>query len=225
VTARGTTELFAVEENRAIVPLLNASRNGLGSVTAAARLGATYYVQTQEDPRTIRLFALEAGQARLVGQYSDVALGRSSQATLVRSARGDALGLWTRGNGWFVFPVDARTGSVGRALEIPARELARLPRTCAPDEQGYVLTGAVGIEPYVDFVDGADRVSSHGFEGRFIVSDQGVCVSALSSKSDGPIPKDLRPNSKIARAPAPSVPLVVSDRSDGGRRWDFRCSD
>jgi hypothetical protein len=213
-----------VEEDRAIVPLLNASRQGLGSITTAVRVGATFYVQTQEDPRTIRIFALEAGQARLVGQYADVALGRSALPMLVRSARGDALGLWTRGNGWFVSPVDLRTGAVSRPIEVPARELAQLPRTCAPDEEGYLVTGPVGIEPYVDFVDGTERVSSHGFEGRFIVSDHGICVNALASKSDGPIPRNLKPEIKAARAPSPSVPLVVSDRSEGGRRWAFRCS-
>jgi hypothetical protein len=224
VSVRGSTELFALEENRAAVRLLNAARQGVGSVSSAVRLGATFYVAAQEEARNLRIFALESGEARLVGQYADLAQGRGVVPTLVRSVRGDALGIWTRGSGWFVFPLDLRSGVVTGAIEITPPALSRLPRACAPDEEGYLLEGPIGIEPYVDFVDGAERISAHGYEGRFVVSNKGLCVTALSAQSDGAIAR-APASSAATRTGTTSVPLVVADRSDRGRRWAFRCSD
>jgi hypothetical protein len=224
VAVRGSTDLFAIEENRAPVRLINAGRQGVGSVTSVVRLGATFYVAAQDEPRSTRVFALEGGEARLLGQYADLPQGRGVAPTLVRSVRGDALGIWTRAAGWFVFPLDLRTGAVTSAIEITPPELAKLPRVCAPDEQGYLLEGPVGIEPYVDFAEGAERVSAHGYQGRFVVSDQGVCVGALAAQSDASI-AHAAPARAERRAPAVSVPLVVSDRSERGRRWTFRCTD
>jgi hypothetical protein len=224
VSVRGSTELFAVEENRAPVRLLNAARQGVGTVTSAVRLGATFYVATQEEQRNIRIFALESGEARLVGQYADLAQGRGVSPVLVRSVRGDALGIWTRGAGWFVFPVELRTGAVSGVIELTPQTLGRMPRVCAPDEDGYLLEGPIGIEPYVDFVDGAERVSAHGYEGRFVVSDHGVCLSALAAQSDAAIARAPAVGNE-KRAARASAPLVVSDRSDRGRRWSFRCTD
>jgi hypothetical protein len=102
-----------------------------------------------------------------------------------------------------------------------------MPRACAPDEEGYLLEGPIGIEPYVDFIEGAERVSAHGYEGRFVVSDQGVCLSALAAQSDAPItrPVAVRAEHRPSAPSRTSVPLVVSDRSGGGRRWNFRCTD
>jgi hypothetical protein len=224
VSVRGSTELFAVEEGRAPVKLLNAARQGVGAVLSAVRLGATFYVATQEEQRNIRVFALESGEARLVGQYADLAQGRGVGPVLVRSVRGDALGIWTRGSGWYVFPLDSRTGAVTGVIELTPQTLGRMPRVCAPEEEGYLLEGPIGIEPYVDFVDGAERVSAHGYEGRFVVSDHGVCLSALAAQSDAAIARPLVIQAE-RRAPVASAPLVVSDRSDRGRRFGFRCSD
>jgi hypothetical protein len=227
VTARGATELFAVEENRALLPLGNATRQGMGTVFSAVRLGATYYVLAQEEQSSLRLFMLDSGQARLVGQYADVAQGaRGLSSALVRSVRGDALGIWTRGAGWFVFPVDARSGAVGSAIEVSASELSRLPRSCAPDEEGYLLEGPVGLDPYAEFPgdDPARKTSARSFEGRFIVSEHGICVSALAARSERPVQRGAppRPNERPAN---PRVSLTIQDYAEGGRRWGFRCGD
>jgi hypothetical protein len=224
ISARGTTDLFAVEENRMAMLLVSASRNGIGTVLSTARLGTSYYVAAQEDGRNFRVFALESGRARLVGQYADVALGRTIAPTLVRSTRGDALGIWGRGAGWFVFPIDPQSGAVDRAIEVPARALASMPEPCAPDEEGYLLEGPVGIDPYADFVDGADEVSARGFEGRFVVSARGICLSELHARSEGVVESAIK-SAKSGTSPlTASVPLVLADRASGGRRWGFRCS-
>lgn len=224
VTARGSTELFAVEEGRGTQLLVNASRHGIGTVTSAVRVGNSYYVSAQEDARSFRVFALESGRARMVGQYAEVALGRSMLPVLVRSTRNDALAIWGRGSGWFVYPLDPSSGAVERPITISASTLARMPQPCAPDEEGFLLEGSVGIDPYADFVDGADDVVARGFEGRFIVSPRGICLSELAARAENAVEPALRPAPKQSRSPAASVPLVLTDRAEEGRRWAFRCS-
>ncbi|MGC4090327.1 MAG: hypothetical protein QM756_21100 [Polyangiaceae bacterium] len=199
VSARGGTELFAVAENRGVVPLLNASRQGVGTLASVVEMESGFVVAAQEDPRTLRVFALENGDARLIGQYADLAQGRGVAPVLVRSTRRDALAIWTRGPGWYVFPLDVRTGAVGNAIEVSARTLSRFPRPCEPDEDGYLLEGPVGIEPYAEFLDSADRVVANGFVGRFVVSDRGVCVSSLAARSEEPIDRKLSLRTKSSK--------------------------
>lgn len=220
ITARGSTELFAVEEKRRIDPLVNASRQGVGAVTSSVRIGSTFYVAAQEEGKTYRIFALESGRARLVTQFSDVPFGRSIAPTLVRSTRGDALGIWGRGSGWFVFPLDLTNGRFDAPLEISARELAHMPAPCAPDEEGYLLEGVVGLDPYADLPNG-ENLGARGFEGRFVVGPRGICVSELTARTER-VPTWERP--RASSSPKASVPLVLSERSEGGRRWGFRCA-
>lgn len=222
VTARGTTDLFAAEEDRAPQLLVNASRSGIGTVTSAVRVNGSFYVSAQEDGRSFRVYALESGQARLVGQYSDVAVGRSVTPTLVRSTRGDALAIWARGSGWYLYPIDAATGSVDRAIEVRATELSRMPRACAPDEEGYLVDGPVGIDPYADFV-GAPDVAARAFEGRFVVSAHGICLSELAARAEHTLDESVSSAKAGPSTAQGSVPLVVTDRNAGGRRHGFRC--
>jgi hypothetical protein len=226
VSARGTTELFAVAENRGVVPLLNASRHGVGTVASVVEMEGGFYVAAQEEPRSLRVFALEGGEARLLGQYSDLAQGRGVAPVLVRSTRRDALAIWTRGAGWYIFPIDLRSGAVARAIEISARTLSRVPRSCEPDEDGYLLEGPVGVEPYAEFVEGAEKVVASGFAARMIASERGVCLLSLAARSDEAIDRKLVTRAKARDAELRfRVPLVVSDRSEKGRRWGFRCAN
>lgn len=224
ITARGTTDLFSIEEDRAPQFLVNAPKQGIGAISSAVRIGSTYYVSAQEDGRTFRVFALESGKAHLLGQYADVALGRTINPVLVRSIRGGALGIWGRGAGWYVFPLDRETGEVEPPIEMSARELSRMPPPCAPDQEGYLLEGSVGIDPYADFVDGAEDISARSFEGRFVATARGVCLSELSARAESAIDSRMSPKPKGARTGESGVPLVLGDRASGGRRWGFRCS-
>lgn len=222
VSARGTTELFAVEENRGIVPLLNASRAGVGTIASAVEMETGFYVAALEEPRNLRVFALEGGDARLLGQYSDLSQGRGLPV-LVRSTRRDSLAIWTRGAGWFIFPIDPRTGAASSAIEVTPRSLSRFPRVCEPDEDGYLLEGPVGVEPYAEFVAGAEDVVASGFSGRFVVSERGVCVVSLAARADDSIERKVSIKAKASAGDGFRIPLVVSDRSERGRRWGFRC--
>jgi hypothetical protein len=205
VNWRGTTDLYVIEHDRAVRRIANAPRYGLGVVSSAVRLGGTYYVATVVDARTLRVFALEGNAPRLVGEYRDVPVGGSTPL-LVRSARDgalaggsnarrSALGLWTRGAGWYVFPIDERTGAAAPAIEITPRALATLPRTCAEDEEGFLLEGPIGLEPLVEWSDSArsGRATARAVEGRFVVSgDDGtgggsICVRALAAQADRPV--------------------------------------
>ena len=264
VNWRGTTDLYLVERNRVVRRIPNAPRLGLGVVTSAVRLGATFYVATTVDTRTFRVFALEQQSPRLVGEYRDVPFGGTGSPMLVRTARAAAarsgngspsvterdrgLGLWARGVGWFVFPIDEQTGVAAPALEISARALSRMPRVCAGDEEGYLLEGALPLEPLVEWRDTARsaRAAVRAVEGRFVVvggasplsglDDTGggprrgsadICVRALAAQADRPV-REARSPTRPRRARsevAASVPFVLSDRGEGGRRYGLRCGE
>ncbi len=227
--ARGSLSLFAVEENRRVARLLdNPARQGVGPVLSAVRIGTSYYVATRDEQRAFRVFQLENGEARMLGQYADLTQGRGVSPVLVRASQGDALGIWTRGPGWFVFPIDGKTGAVASAIEISPEDLSHLPRTCAPDEEGYLLEGPIGIEPYVEYFDGAEHVAGHAYRGRFLVGAGGFCVVALSAQSDSAVDPSMvpRPAARAARAAgASSVALTLVDRAERGKRWGFRCAN
>jgi hypothetical protein len=231
VNSRGTTDLFLLERDRAVRRIPNVARHGLGVVTSAVRIGATYYVATLIDTRTFRVFALEAGTPRLVGEYHDVPLGASGPPVLVRTTRHGGLGLWARGAGWYVFAIDERTGASSPAIEIAPRSLATVPRVCSEDEEGFLLEGPVGLEPIVEW-NTAARVSALAVEGRFVVTAAGVCVRELAAQADRAMGASARAPREIAQQPAAErkepraeVPLVLSDRGELGRRVEFRCTD
>ncbi|HET9958645.1 MAG TPA: hypothetical protein VFQ61_29330 [Polyangiaceae bacterium] len=224
VSVRGNTDLFAVEENLAPTYLGSGSRQGITSLSSAVKLGTIYYVATYEDPRTLRIFQVSEGRTKLVGRYTDLPEGRGVSMSLVRSAAGDALGLWARsGAGWYVFPIDLATGRAGAPTEVDSASLSKLPRSCAVDEEGYLLDGPVGVEPYVDFVGAADRMSAHGYVGRFILGQRDICLSELSAIADGAVDRRLTPEAKSAPEQQMRVPMTVVDRTEHGRRWGFRC--
>lgn len=227
VTSRGTTDLYAVEQERPLRRWQNVGRFGLGVVASAVRLDATYYVLTVADSRRYRVFALEASEPRLVGEYEDVPFGGSGPPTLVRArnatATAAALGLWARSGAWYVFPIDERSGEAAQPIEVSARTLSRLPRRCAGDEDGYLLEGAVGLEPNVEIAGekNNERARVRAVEGRFIVGPDDVCVVELTAQSDRPVKGTFDralPNDRGL------VPLVLNDRGELGRRHAFQCA-
>jgi hypothetical protein len=239
VNWRGTTDLYLLERDAVIRRIENAPRHGLGVVTSAVRAEGVYYVVTLVDTRTFRVFELAGEVPRLVGEYRDVPFGGGGTPLLVRSARQNsgqasrpsesqsALGLWARGTGWYVFPVDARTGASAPAIEITPRVLSTLPRVCAEDEEGFLLEGPLGLEPSIEWGEGQTRgFQARAVEGRFVVSAQGLCVRELAAQADRPVRAQplLTRGARRTQAPARgSVPLVLSDRGERGRRYGFLC--
>ena len=223
ITSRGATDLYAIEPDRPLRRWQNVGRHGLGVVGSVVRLDATYYVLSIVDSRRYRLFALDASEPRLVGEYQDVPSGGSGPPTLVRTRNASSLGLWARSGGWYVFPVDERSGEAAQPIEVSARTLSRLPRRCAGDEDGYLLEGSIGLEPNVEIAGekNSARARLRAVEGRFIVGPDDVCVIELTAQSDRPVKGNLDralPNERGV------VPLVLNDRGEQGRRHALRCA-
>lgn len=222
--ARGSTDLLLLEAGAPSRRLDDVQRHGLGVVTSTVKLGTTYYVSTLIDTRSFRVFALGEGAPRLVGEYH--AVPNASQPELVRGARGRGLGLWSRGAGWYVYPVDEQTGAAGRPLVVGARTLSRLPRVCSEDDEGYLLEGPIELEPRVEWSTVPDpRAAPRAIEGRFLVSANDVCVRELAAQVDQRFAGSrAAPGGRAGKARA-TVPLVVTDRGEGGRRYAGFCSE
>ncbi|HEV8246573.1 MAG TPA: hypothetical protein VGP93_12430, partial [Polyangiaceae bacterium] len=220
ISARGKTDLFLLEEGRAISSVR--STGAVGSITGIVKLGSGYYVGATASSNSFRIYRLQGGALELLADFPDV-VGGGANATLVSSSRGNALGLWTRSESWFVYPVDLESGDADKPLEL--RPPASLPRPCSGDEDGWLLDGALGVEPYVDFPKLRDAPSTRVVEPRLIASAGDVCVRSLAAQAEeavsraalaGGTPAGLLPGGGL-------VPLVVSDRHELGRRWGFRC--
>ncbi len=222
IASRGKNELFLVEEGRAIAPV---RMNGpVNAITGVVKLASGFYVAAATEARNFRIYRVVDGRLEQFADFPDM-VGMSAPPALVTSTRGDALGLWTRGASWYVYPVDLENGSADTPLEIPPVLFARLPEACSSDEDGWVLGGGLGVEPYVDFPKLRGAPSVRNVEATLLAGEGELCVQSLAAQSDEVIDKKTL---TAASAPAPaaeaSVPLTVSDRHEQGRRWGFRCT-
>jgi hypothetical protein len=194
----------------------------LGAITSVVRLDSGYFVGAATDSRSFRVFRAQEGRLELFAEYPD-SVGSRGPPQLVTNRRRSALGLWTRAASWYVHPIDVETRRIDAPLELTPAELSRLPRACSGDDDGWLLDGTLGIEPYVDFPRHKDSLATRNFEARLVASDGELCVDALAAQSDEPV---TRPTARAAAA-KPSdrapVPLVLSDRHEQGKRWAFKC--
>jgi hypothetical protein len=218
VTSRGRSDLYLLEEGRAILPLR--SSGSLGSPNAWVKLGATYYLGTTTDSRTFRVYRLDDGELELFAEYPDLQ-GVFLSPTLVRDSRGEALGLLTRAANTYVSPIDPTTGQVGAPLELDATKLASMPRACSGGEEGWLIAGPLGVEPYIDFPRQEGRISTRGFEARLLAGEDDLCVESLSVQGDLP----NTPRAGTSGGKTEGVPMVLSDRGERGRRVGFRCKN
>jgi hypothetical protein len=122
-----------------------------------------------------------------------------------------------------VFPVDRERGTAGAPLEITPATLSRVPRACDADAEGWLLktqpsdTGRDLLEPALDL--GATRLRN--VEVRLLASTLDLCVDTLAAQTES-VNGGAR---KAAAAGAKfSIPLIVTERSAGGRRWSYRCT-
>jgi hypothetical protein len=147
----------------------------------------------------------------------------SGPPQLVTNRRRSTLGLWTRGASWYVHPIDVEKREVDAPLELTPAQLSRLPRACSGDEDGWLLEGTLGVEPYVDFPKHRDSLATRNFEARLIASEGELCADSLAAQSDEPVSKPVGSGQSPAGANKQPVPLVLSDRHEQGRRWGFKC--
>jgi hypothetical protein len=236
INSRGTVELFLVEEGRSIIPIEDAAKWGLVSTSGAVRLGSTWYVGSLLGGSSFRIFKIDGNRIDLFGEYPLRGSHRGGSqlgASVVRSRRGDALAIWVEAKktratatSWYLYPVDLESGLADEPMEIDGASLARTPRVCGSDADGWLIEGEPPILPHLDFGGGADSVRARKVEARMLASEYGTCIESLAVQAETDIPEKLRAADfgQWAAGGRTSVELAVSDRSRLGRRWGFRCA-
>jgi hypothetical protein len=229
--AGNTLSVAVAERDRALVVVGNADDFALDRPAGAAKVSGRWYMGTVPGPRAFHILGIEGGTMRSVGSYPRYS--EQAPAQVVRTVRGDALGIWVVAQGqsgllgggdtWFVYPVDTESGEAGPPIVIPRSEFIRAPRPCGPDEDGWVLVRALTPTfARLEFPSVAAPLATTKAEARLIASAGGLCIDALAAQVEGDPPKDLRPRTGIAPA-RQSVALALTDRATD-RRWGFRCT-
>lgn len=225
------TDVYVLEKDKPIVRVRDTEQFGLEQPAGAVKVGDAWYVGSVPSPRTFRIIKIQGGRATLAGSYPRQSEGPAPQ--LVRSARGDAIGIWIVGKGqygsrgggdtWYVFPVDRASGEAGAPIQVSRDLLVSAPRPCEPDDDGWQLVHSVNpTVTNLDFVSTNHQLKASRLEARLLVNDGSVCVNALAAQvEDGPV-KDV---GKAASLPTDraTVTLALTDRA-ADRRWGFRCS-
>jgi hypothetical protein len=220
LASRGRNELYLVEDGRAITAVR--TTGSIGAVTSVVKLDSGYFVGAASDSRSYRVYRVQSGRLEPFAEYPDL-VGMSVPPQLVTNRRRNALGLWARGASWYVHPIDQEGGGIEAPLELTPALLSRLPRACTGDEDGWLLDGNLGVEPYVDFPKHKDSLATRHFEARLLASDSELCAESLAAQSDEPVSKPTGAGTTSASANKTPVPLVLSDRHEQGRRWAFKC--
>ncbi|HEX7668252.1 MAG TPA: hypothetical protein VF395_01645, partial [Polyangiaceae bacterium] len=226
-----STELSVLERGRAIVTVKNPDDLNVDHLSSTAKVSGKWYVGTTSGPRSFQILGIDRGSLSVVATYPRQSADPS--ATLVRTSRGDALGIWvvaqgqrgtgSGGNTWFIHPVDLATGEAGAPLIVPRDALSHLPRPCEPDENGWVLVHEVSPSvAKVSFVGASETPAVKTVEARLIAGPGGLCVDTLAAQVDGDLPRNLRPTASAPRT-RPGTLLTLSDRATD-RRWGFRCT-
>jgi hypothetical protein len=231
LSSRGTLELFVFEAGRVPLRVPNVGRLGVASRLSGfvkTKSGA-YFGSYDENARVLRVYRVVGQDLEVALEVNDIPAPRGPSAELTRTASGDALGLWVRGTGWFVHPLDLETSSVDAPYVVTPAQLAVMPEPCAEGAEGFLVTGPIGLDPAADAPAG---FGMRGFEGRFRVSSLGVCIDALAAQGEAPSAKSASAKSAggatHAGAPATGRPTVIAtltERKPLGRRVELRCSN
>jgi len=226
------SSLALVEQGRAIVVARKTDDLAIDRVGSAVKVAGRWYMGAVPGRREFDLLRMDAGVLKRVAAFPRYADDGADEARVVRNARGDAIGIWVVGHGqqgmegegntWFVYPVDPETGAAGAPLVLPRAALARTPRPCGPDEEGWVLVRE--ISPSFTRVELENVSESPGIahvEVRLVANEDGLCLDAVAAQVEGDPPRDLRPSGSPPRLRG-GAPLALTDRAND-RRWAFRC--
>jgi hypothetical protein len=218
------SDLYLFEEGKSVARVENLAAYGLATLAGAVKVENTWYVGSASGSQ-LRILVIDGHRVTRAFDYPQRMSGRTASVfpTLVRSARADAVGIWTRGSSWYVHTVELDTGALSEPLVIDAPAFAQMPPPCSVDTDGFVLEGPPGgVEPYIDFVDAAGAPRLMKIEARLVASPLGMCTESLAAVSEGEAP-DKASKSASRWSGRPNVPMTLSDRRPGGRRWGFRC--
>ncbi|HET7541071.1 MAG TPA: hypothetical protein VFK05_14410 [Polyangiaceae bacterium] len=220
-SSRGLVDLLLFEEGKTVARIANAGRLGFnfGMLNSVAKLTDAWYLASFNENHSLVLAKISGGRTERVAEYPDPGHDLAS-ATLVHGVRGEELGIWVMGRGWYLYPIDPVSHALQAPLFVSPAELAQMPPPCAGDTDGYLLVGAPSLEPNLR-LPGGDGIAARRVEAQFIWSARGLCTRALAAESDGP-------HSGVAgtalAASAARVPLTLSDRRATGRRWGYVCA-
>jgi hypothetical protein len=233
INSPGGSELFLFEQGRSIVPVRDAAKWEISNLAGIVKAQGSWFIGSA-GPSGFRLFHVEADQISLVRYYPTMSAQRYGSrlvSSVVRSDRGDAIGVWVRDarvrgaeTRWFIFPIDAETGSADEPLLVRPDELAQLPPPCSEGAEGWLLEGSPPVAPYVDLV-GIDSVRDpRRVHARLLAGPWGLCTELLAAQAQSSLPQRLAVGEELGEPGRPSVPMALSEQGRTGRRWGFRCT-
>jgi hypothetical protein len=230
LNSRGAVDLFVFEAGRVPLRIANVGRFGMAArFSGVVKTKAGVFLGSyDENTRAFRIFRVSGQDLDVALEVTDIPPARGANAEVVRSAGGDALGVWVRGTGWFVHPVDLENRSVDAPYQVTPLQLANMPEACEAGTEGFVLIGALGPDPYAEMPAG---MSARGFEGRFRVSATTICLDALAAQGEAGTstaarPTGAQPSVAALRATGrPTVALTLTERKPLGRRVGLVCSN
>jgi len=225
LSSRGAIDFFWFEAGRVPLHIPNVGRLGVGArFSGVAKTKAGVFIGSyDESSRAFRVYRVVGQDLEVALEVADIPSPRGATAELVRSAAGDALGIWVRGTGWFVHPLDLENGVVDSPYVVAPTQLSSLPPVCAEGAEGFVVSSAIAPEPGAEVPSG---MGLRGFEGRFRVSSLGVCVDVLAAQGDAGASGSSRPGAAALRATGrPTVITTLTERKPLGRRVELRCSN
>jgi hypothetical protein len=225
LNSRGVLDLFVFETGRVPLHVPNVGRMGL-----TPRLSGVVKTKTgvflgsyDEGTHTFRVYQVKDQDLDVVLSVVDIPPPRGASAELTRTLAGDALGIWVRGTGWYVHPLDLETGQVDAPYIVTPAELAKMPEPCSPGAEGFLVSGAVSLDPVVV---GPTRVNARAFEGRFRVSALGVCIDGLAAQGElAKVMPSAEGNAASRMTGRPTVTLTLTERKPLGRRVELGCSN
>ena len=222
-SSRGLLDLLLFEEGKTVTRIPNAGRLGFGMLNSVAKLRDAWYVGSYNENHAFTLSRIQGNRVERLAEYPDTGRDQGSLA-LVHGVREDELGIWVIGRGWYLFPIDPKSFALHAPLAQTSADLAEIPPVCAPDADGFLLSGAPSLEPSLRFGKEASDVSARRVEAQFIWSARGLCTRALAADTDSAIKHAAAERAPLASTPRGALPLAVSERRPLGRRFGYACS-
>jgi hypothetical protein len=221
-SSRGLLDLLLFEEGKTVTRIPNAGRLGFGMLSSVIKLSDGWYAGSFNENHAFTLSRISGSHVERLAEYPDTAREQGA-ITLVRGSRADELGLWVIGRGWYLFPIDPKTFAVHSPFQRNPADLAAMPPPCAPDADGFLLSGAPSLEPSLRFAK-PEEVNARRVEAQFIWSAAGLCTRALAADTDSTVKRGSTIAQAAGREPGGTVPLTVSERRPQGRRWGYVCA-
>ena len=225
VSAHGTLDLLLFEEGKTAVRVANAGRLGFGMLSTVVKLNDAWYLGAFNENHAFTLSRITGGRVERLAEYPDTGHDIAT-ATLVRGVRGEELAVWVTGASWYLFPIDPVTHALQSPLQKKPADLAQMPARCAPDADGFLLTGSPSLEPSLRFAKGTPELNARRIEARLLWSARGLCTRALAAETDMQVKRsEAAAALAVPRNSArPWVPLTLAERRPQGRRWGYQCA-